>query len=87
MNHCVEEIDDENDDDRQQHVQAHVAFLACRLPLRPSHDGDSGSITPCENNTSPANRLKNPTKRRSMIAIESTLRPFVGGPIVVEITA
>ena len=28
MDHCVEKIDDESDDDREQHVQGHVPFLA-----------------------------------------------------------
>jgi hypothetical protein len=28
MDHCVEEIDDESDDDRQQNVEGHVALLA-----------------------------------------------------------
>jgi hypothetical protein len=74
VNHRVKEIDDESDDHCQQHVQAHVLFLACRLP---AHDVESGLITPSENNTNPANRPKNPTKKRSMIAIENTLRLFV----------
>ena len=27
MDHCVEEINDETDDDRQQHIQGHVPLL------------------------------------------------------------
>jgi hypothetical protein len=80
MNDRVEEIDDESDDRRQQHVQGHVAFLARWLPLRPAHDVDSGAITPSEKNTNPANKPKNPTKRRSMSTIGSTLRLLVRRP-------
>jgi hypothetical protein len=54
MNDRVEQVDDEGDDHHQQHVQGHVAFLACWL--RVAHEVESGSITPCENDTKPANR-------------------------------
>jgi hypothetical protein len=77
MNDRVEEVDDENGNRRQQHIQGHDAILARWLP--PAHDVESGSITPFENNTRPANRPKNPTRSNSMIAIESTLRLFALG--------
>jgi hypothetical protein len=51
-------------------------------PSWPAHDFDSGSITPSEKNTSPANRPKKPTKRRSMmITSTSRLSVRVGGQI------
>jgi hypothetical protein len=82
MNDRVEEIDDERGDHRQQHVQAHVLFLTRRLPLRPAHDVESGSITPCEKRTNPANRPKTATKRRNMVMFKITLRLLLCDPIV-----
>jgi len=84
MNDRVEEIDDECDDHRQQYVQAHVLFLACRLPMRPAQDVESGAITPCEKNTSPTNKPKNPIKRRSMNTMISMLRILVRRLIVLS---
>jgi hypothetical protein len=84
MDDRVKEIDDERDNHRQQHIQGHLLFLACWLPLRPAHGVESGSITLSEKNTSPANSPKNPTKRRSMSMVRSTLSLLVARPIVDE---
>jgi len=82
MNNCIEEIDHESDDQRQQNIQAHDVFLVCPLTLEMAHDdGDSGSITPCEKHTNPASRPKKPNKTTSMNAIKSTLSLFGLRPI------
>jgi hypothetical protein len=84
MNYRVEKIEDESDDQRQQHIQTHVLFLACRLPLQSAHyDMDWGSITPCEKNTSPANMPKNPINSASMSAMSNTLCLVVFGPVAI----